>query len=124
MSDIEESGDRDSVIEPTEEEKAAQLARWMKRVHRAKETRPLGDILADLPGDKDDPEQQRKNRIALLQDRAYLAKLFAVDFSDNARTQFEDKYGLHHADWTADVIAGEAVYRLNPDNFPEQPEDS
>ncbi len=81
----------EDVLNPTDAMKRHQLESWTQRRRpRGGDPIPLGDVLTSIPGTEtdEDRQRQRKARSALLQDPARLERLFKVDFTEAARSQF------------------------------------
>ncbi len=110
----------EDILNPTDAMKRRQLESWTRQRRRGGDPAPLDEVIVSLPGAETDEDRQRQReaRAALLQDRARLERLFKVDFTEAARSQFEERYGSVPDDWTATVRQGKAVYGLNPENFP------
>ena len=110
----------EDILNPTHAMKQRQLESWTRRRLRGGDPVPIGEVLVSVPGAEtdEDRQRQRKARAALLRDRARLERLFKVDFTEAARSQFEERYGCDPSDFTATVQHGVAAYGLNPENFP------
>ena len=83
--------------------------------------RTLSEVLDGWPGADDQAAILAlwEARMLLLGRRAYLGRLFGVDFSEAARAEFEARYYSFPDDWTVTMKGGRPAYQLHPHNFPD-----
>jgi len=81
----------EDILNPTDAMKRLQLESWtQRRRFRGGDPLPIDEVLISMPGAETDEDRrrQREARSALLQDQARLERLFKVDFTEAARSQF------------------------------------